>query len=80
MLKIPPRKSQVQSLKPRTVNIERPNPRRRLNIIKAQFVIPQRPTRSEEIAKITAELNDRLVNLQTRVAEWKAMREMDYAQ
>lgn len=37
--------------------------------------MPKKPTRSEEIANMTAELNERLITLQTRVAEWKALRE-----
>ncbi|KAL7731783.1 hypothetical protein ACLKA6_016716 [Drosophila palustris] len=75
MLKIPPRNPQLQSLKPRTINIERPLLRRRLNLIKVPYVMPQKPTRSEEIAKVTAELNERLITLQVRVAEWKAMKD-----
>ncbi|KAH8371946.1 hypothetical protein KR093_009429 [Drosophila rubida] len=75
MLKIPSRSPNLQSLQPRSINIERPGPRRRLNLLKLPYVIAHKPTRSEEIAKATAELNERLVDLQTRVAEWKAMKE-----
>ncbi|KAH8307179.1 hypothetical protein KR044_006538 [Drosophila immigrans] len=77
MLKIPSRSPNLQSLQPRSINIERPSPRRKLNLIKMSYVIPHKPTRSEEIAKVTAELNDRLIKLQTRVAEWKALKQED---
>lgn len=75
MIKIPPRNPQLQSLKPRSINIERPVFRRKLHLLKVPYVMPYKPTRSEEIAKMTAELNDRLVTIQARVAEWKAMRD-----
>ncbi|KAH8397197.1 hypothetical protein KR215_010302 [Drosophila sulfurigaster] len=74
MIKIPSRSPNLQALQPRSINIERPGPRRRLNLLKMPYVIAHKPTRSEEIAKVTAELNERLVNLQTRVAEWKALK------
>lgn len=73
MFKFPER----QSRKPHVANIERPSPIRRLQILKKQYVMPQRPTRSEEMAKMTAELNDRLISLQMRVADWKSMRQWD---
>ncbi|EDW70552.1 uncharacterized protein Dvir_GJ11473 [Drosophila virilis] len=77
MLKIPQRTKQLPSLTPRSTKIERPIPRKKLNPLRPLYIMPQKPTRSEEIAKMTAELNERLITLQTRVAEWKALRELD---
>ncbi|XP_023164378.1 uncharacterized protein LOC111595056 [Drosophila hydei] len=74
MLKIPQRNKLPSA--PRTIKIERPAIRRKLNFIKTVYVMPKKPTRSEEIANVTAELNERLVTLQARVAEWKAQREI----
>lgn len=74
MLKIPDRKSILSTRTPHVPNIERPNARRRREILKQQYIMPKRPTRSEEIAKVTAELNDRVISLQMQVADWKAMK------
>ncbi|TDG45783.1 hypothetical protein AWZ03_007817 [Drosophila navojoa] len=74
MLKVPQR-NKLPSLTPRPIKIERPTPRKKLNFIKPAYVMPKKPTRSEEIANMTAELNERLITLQARVAEWKALRE-----
>lgn len=73
MLKFPER----QSRQPHVANIERPSPQRRLQVLRQQYIMPKRPTRSEEMAKITSELNERLISLQMRVADWKAMRQWD---
>ncbi|EDV97474.1 GH16894 [Drosophila grimshawi] len=73
MLKIPQRNKPIPSLTTRTTKIERPTPRRKLNLL-AIPIMPLRPTKSEEITKVTSELNARLVNLQQRVVEWKQLR------
>ncbi|ALC44453.1 maker726 [Drosophila busckii] len=73
MLKIP-RKRNSPPLTPRAINIERPTPGRRLRVPNILNMMKPRTTRSQETVRVTEELNQRLVSLQTRVAEWKAMR------
>ncbi|KAH8322316.1 hypothetical protein KR059_012467 [Drosophila kikkawai] len=73
MLKIPNRrKMPLPSQLPRITNIERPTPGKKLNPLKLSSVQPQPLVAgpSPHLPEIS-ELNERLLDIQKRVAEWK---------
>ncbi|KAH8258679.1 hypothetical protein KR038_003937 [Drosophila bunnanda] len=74
MLKIPNRsKMPKPPQQPRITNIERPTPGKRLNPLKMSPVQPQPLLgRSSQKLPEISELNQRLVAIQKRVAEWKS--------
>ncbi|KAH8236093.1 hypothetical protein KR032_000944 [Drosophila birchii] len=74
MLKIPNRrKLTMPSEQPRVINIERPTPGKRLSPLKLSSVQPQ-PLLARSSPKLPnmSELNQRLVDIQKRVIEWKS--------
>ncbi|KAH8360400.1 uncharacterized protein LOC110190275 [Drosophila serrata] len=74
MLKIPNRsKMPMPPQQPRTTNIERPTPGKRLNPLKLSSVQPPAlVARSKPKLPEISELNQRLLAIQKRVAEWKS--------